>query len=196
MTLRNSAANTVAAPWSSRGRRSPLRAAPDFRQRRRIRPPSARANDSRPWPAPSGTSSRSAGCSRRRPIGARIPSASTICRWSFSSAARWPTTSRISCSIPSSGKPSSEKNLDWLGLLEAGTRRGPGQRRARPPGGLLPRLDGHDAAPGHGLRPALRIRHVQARPSRTAGSRNSRTTGSAVRTPGRSRARTRRWKSS
>ena len=43
-----------------------------------------------------------------------------------------------------------------------GTRRRPGQRRARAPGGLLPRLDGHDAAPGHGLRPALRIRHVQA----------------------------------
>ena len=44
----------------------------------------------------------------------------------------------------------------------AGTRRRAGQRRARPPGGLLPRLDGHDAASGHGLRPALRIRHLQA----------------------------------
>ena len=42
----------------------------------------------------------------------------------------------------------------------AGTRRRPGQRRARPPGGVLPRLDGHDAAPGHGLRAALRVRHL------------------------------------
>ena len=44
----------------------------------------------------------------------------------------------------------------------AGARRRPGQRRARPPGRLLPRLDGHDAAPGHGLRPALRVRHLPA----------------------------------
>ena len=44
----------------------------------------------------------------------------------------------------------------------AGARRRPGQRRARPPGGLLPRLDGHDAAPGDGLRAALRVRHLQA----------------------------------
>ena len=37
----------------------------------------------------------------------------------------------------------------------AGTRRRPGQRRPRAPGGVLPRLDGDDAAPGHGLRAAL-----------------------------------------
>ena len=55
-----------------------------------------------------------------------------------------------------------QKNLDWLGLLEAGTRRRPGQRRARAAGGLLPRLDGHHAAPGDGLRAAVRIRHLPA----------------------------------
>ena len=44
----------------------------------------------------------------------------------------------------------------------AGARRRPGQRRARPPRGVLPRLDGDDAAPGHGLRAALRVRHLQA----------------------------------
>ena len=36
-----------------------------------------------------------------------------------------------------------------------GAGRRPGQRRARAPGGLLPRLDGHDAAPRDGLRAAL-----------------------------------------
>ena len=55
-----------------------------------------------------------------------------------------------------------QKNLDWLGLLEAGTGRRPGQRRARAPGGLFPRLDGHDATSGHGLRSAVRIRHLPA----------------------------------
>ena len=53
-----------------------------------------------------------------------------------------------------------QKNLDWLEPARGGTRRRPGQRRARTPGGLLPRLDGHDAAPGHGLRAAVRIRHL------------------------------------
>ena len=43
-----------------------------------------------------------------------------------------------------------------------GARRRPGQRRARPAGGVLPRLDGHDAAAGHGLRAALRVRHLPA----------------------------------
>ena len=41
-----------------------------------------------------------------------------------------------------------------------GARRGLGQRRARAPGRLLPRLDGHHAAPGHGLRLAVRVRHL------------------------------------
>ena len=44
----------------------------------------------------------------------------------------------------------------------AGARRRPRQWRAGPPRGLLPRLDGDDAAPGHGLRAALRVRHLQA----------------------------------
>ena len=55
-----------------------------------------------------------------------------------------------------------QKNLDWLGAARTGAGRRPGQRRARAPGGVLPRLDGHDAAPGHGLRAALRVRHLQA----------------------------------
>ena len=55
-----------------------------------------------------------------------------------------------------------QKNLDWLGTARTGARRRPGQRGAGTPGGLLPRLDGHDATPGDGLRPALRIRHLPA----------------------------------
>ena len=47
-------------------------------------------------------------------------------------------------------------------LARTGAGRGPRQRRARAPGGVLSRLDGDDAAAGHGLRPALRIRHLPA----------------------------------
>ena len=43
-----------------------------------------------------------------------------------------------------------------------GTRCRSGQRRTRTPGGLFSRLHGDDANSGHGLRPAIRIRHVQA----------------------------------
>ena len=89
-----------------------------------------------------------------------------------------------------------QKNLDWLGLLEAGTRRGPGQRRARAPGRLLPRLDGHDATSRPWATVCATNTASSGRRSRTAGSTSSPTTGSAGRTRGRSPARTRRWKSS
>ena len=78
----------------------------------------------------------------------------------------------------------------------AGARRRPGQRRARPPRGVLPRLDGDDAAPGHGLRAALRVRHLQADDPRTAGSTSSRTTGCGGPIRGRSPGRRSRWRSS
>ena len=50
-----------------------------------------------------------------------------------------------------------EARLD--GHPRGGTRRRPRQWRARPPRGVLPRFDGNDAAPGDGLRAALRVRH-------------------------------------
>ena len=69
-------------------------------------------------------------------------------------------------------KSPQQENIDWLGLIEARTRCRPGKRRARAPGGLLSRLDGDDAAPGHGLWAALRIRHVQTvHPGRLAARR-------------------------
>ena len=55
-----------------------------------------------------------------------------------------------------------DEGLDWLALLEQEPDAGPRQWRPRPPRGVLPRLDGDDAAPGHGLRAALRVRHLQA----------------------------------
>ena len=58
------------------------------------------------------------------------------------------------------GRQGGEARL--AGTARAGAGRRPGQRRTRPPGGLLPRFHGHDAASRDGLRPALRIRHVQA----------------------------------
>ena len=86
-----------------------LRAPSRLRQRRRPDDCRRRASASRPSPAPCATSSRSAGCTPRRPTSARTPSASTTSRWSFSSAARWPTMSRTFCSIPSRSKPSSRR---------------------------------------------------------------------------------------
>ena len=74
----------------------------------------------------------------------------------------------------------------------AGTRRGSRQRRVGAPGGLLSRLDGHDANPGHGLWPAVRIRHLQAIHQGRLAAVNSPTTGSVDPTRGRSPVRT-RW---
>ena len=52
-------------------------------------------------------------------MNARIPSAFTISRWSFSSAVRWPTMSRIFCLIRHHRKQLvQEKKLDWYELLE------------------------------------------------------------------------------
>ena len=66
----------------------------------------------------------------------------------------------------------------------AGARCRPRQWRARPPRGVLPRLDGHDAAPGHGLRAPLRVRHLQAdHPGRLA-ARGARQLAAASRSVG------------
>ena len=126
--------------------------------------------------------------------GARIPSASIISRWSFSSAARSPTTSRIFCSIRSRKQAAEQKNLDWLELAGAGTRRGSGQRRARPTGGLLPRLDGDDATSRPWATGCATNTASSSRPFRTAGNRSSRTTGSVDPTPGRSPGLMKRWR--
>ena len=88
----------------------------------------------------------------------------------------------------------SEKHLDWLELARAGARRRPGQRRPRAAGGLLPRLAGHAAAPGHGLRPALRVRHLPAGDrgrlaARAAGQLAAPARPVGGRPPGRDRSR-------
>ena len=53
-----------------------------------------------------------------------------------------------------------EKGHRLARIDRAGTGCGPGERRSGPPRGVLPRLDGHHATPGHRLRSALRVRHV------------------------------------
>ena len=54
------------------------------------------------------------------------------------------------------------RGIDWKQMLGAGARRRPRQRRPRAARGLLSRLHGDDAAPRHGLRAPLRVRHLQA----------------------------------
>ena len=93
-------------------------------------------------------------------MSARTPSESITFRWSFSSAVRWPTMSTNLLLDPLAKQAVKEKNLDWLGLLEAEPDAGLGNGGTRAAGRLLPRLDGHDATPSDGLRPALRIRHL------------------------------------
>ena len=67
-------------------------------------------------------------------------------------------------------RPSSRRDLDWLELLEQEPDAGLGNGGLGPAGGLLPRLAGHAAAPGDGLRPALRVRHLPpGDPGRLAG---------------------------
>ena len=55
-----------------------------------------------------------------------------------------------------------EKRTRLARAARGGARRRPGKRRARPPCRVLPRFDGDDAAPGDGLRPSLRVRHLPA----------------------------------
>ena len=54
----------------------------------------------------------------RRPTSARTRSGSTTSRWSFSSAARWQTMSRIFCSIRCARKLVQERNSIWIEILE------------------------------------------------------------------------------
>src|SRR4030095_16483124 len=62
-----------------------------------------------------------------------------------------------------------------------GPRRRRGEWRAWTPGGVLPGLNGDDAAPGHGLRAAVRIRYLPpVHPGRLATRRG----GPLVASPG------------
>ena len=63
---------------------------------------------------------------------------------------------------------------DYLGPRR---RTGAGQRRSGPVGSLLPRFPGHAGHPGRRLWDSLRVRHLSARRSRTAGKSRSRTSG-------------------
>ena len=67
-----------------------------------------------------------------------------------------------------------------------GARRGPGQRRPRTPGGVLPRLDGDACSCRPWATGCATSTASSASRSATAGSRNSRTTGCGARTRGRS----------
>ena len=73
-----------------------------------------------------------------------------------------------------------------------GARRRARQRRARPAGRLLHRLDGDAADPGHGLRPALRVRHLPAGDPRRLAGRAAGQLAAPARPVGGRRGRTKR----
>ena len=76
----------------------------------------------------------------------------------------------------------------------AGARRRSRQRRARPAGGVLSGFDGDARDSGNGLRPALRVRHLQADRARRLAARAAGSLARAARSVG-SRAAGRRGRS-
>jgi len=80
-----------------------------------------------------------------------------------------------------------------VGDASRGARCGFGQRRPRPSGRVLPRLDGHDAVAGDGLRIALRAWHLPAEnPQRLAGGAPGQLAASSRSLGGRAPRRKRR----
>ena len=189
---RSSSSNMAAGRFSSPGRAMRFMSATSSLTTSWKRRRSARASVLRPSPAPCAIFFRSDGCIPRKPMSARIRSAFTICRWNFSSAARWQTMSRTFCSIPSRTKSSSKRTS----IGSSCSNRSPTRVWA---------MEVSDAWRLASSIPWPRCksrRWVMAcatntassnRPSRTAGNRNCRTTGFVVLTHGKSRVRTRRW---
>ena len=66
----------------------------------------------------------------------------------------------------------------------AGAGRRSWQRRSRPTGGVLPGFDGHARHSWHGLRPALRVRHLQADHAGRLAARAARPLARAARSVG------------
>ena len=145
-----------------RERRCALRAASSVRQRRRSRRRRPRASATRPSPAPCGTSCHSAGCARRRRTSAQNPKRVYYLSMEFLIGRSLANniTNLLLDPVVQQRRRREEPRL--ARPARGGARRRSGQRRARAPGGVLPRLDGHDAAAGHGLRAAVRVRHLQA----------------------------------
>ena len=153
---------------------------------------SARASVLRPSPAPCAIFFRSDGCVPKRPMSARTPSAFTICRWNFSSAARWLTMSRTFSSIPSRKKSSSKRTS----IGSSCSSRNPTRVWAMEVSGAWrlassipwPRCKFQRWATACATNTASSSRRF-----RTGGNTKSRTTGSVAPTHGKLRARTRRW---
>ena len=121
-----------------------------------------RANNLRRSRARCGMSSHNAGCGPKAPTTARTRSVIYYLSMEFLIGRSLANniTNLLLDPVREANRRAAE--LDWLDLIEAGTRRRPRQRRARAAGGLLSRFDGDDAVAGDGLRSALRIRHLQA----------------------------------
>ena len=114
------------------------------------------------WPTRCATACCSAGSAPRRRTPSRARARWRISRPSSSWARTSATTSSISASTTTARTAVAELGLDLEELLAQEDEPGPGQRRPRPPRGLLHRLAGHARDSGAGLRHPLRVRHLPA----------------------------------
>ena len=150
-------------------------------------------NNLKPSPFPSAMFCPSAGCAPKRLTRKKIPSGFITFQWNFSSAVRWATTSPTCCSTPMCDRRS--KSGTWTGWHCSNRNRMPAWATA---GSAVSRRAFWIHWPRCRFRrwatACVMNMEYSSSPSRTAGSRNSPTTGCVVRIRGKSCVRKSKWR--